>query len=202
MTTANGTTPRRNLESQLDRFDRILDGLADGLNGSVATAVKETVGQAVREAIPEGFRALARDPALAAALHGACPTPADLVFDGTAIRPVEPPRFPALTNLLTQMRRRAARRWHETRALAALAWHYCRRVLAVLLAVLLLGLAGYLTGPVLCGAFGAGLLASVSAAAAWQRWRRRQPTALADHLDVASPTSEPAASTTATTAAV
>jgi hypothetical protein len=40
---ANGRA-RKSLEGQLDQFDRILDGLADALNGSVADAVKDAVG--------------------------------------------------------------------------------------------------------------------------------------------------------------
>src|SRR5262249_1696240 len=38
MTTTNGTAEKKSLQSQLDRFDRILDGLADGLNEAVAAA--------------------------------------------------------------------------------------------------------------------------------------------------------------------
>ena len=39
-TTTNGRAERKSLAGQLDRLDRILDGLADGLNEAVATAVK------------------------------------------------------------------------------------------------------------------------------------------------------------------
>jgi hypothetical protein len=54
MTTTNSVsngTSRKNLASQLDRLDQILDGLADGLNDAVANAVKEAVTVAVQEAI-------------------------------------------------------------------------------------------------------------------------------------------------------
>lgn len=197
MTTTNGTTERKSLQSQLDRLDAILDGLADSLNDAVATAVRETIDQAVREAIPDGFRALTSDPAMAGALHGTCLPPAALIFDGAPIRPAEPPRFPALKELLMRVRRRAAQRWHQTRTLAALVCQYGKRVLAVLLVALLVGLAGYLAGPVLCGTFIAGLVVSASAVAAWQRWR--QPTVLAKQFDAASPTPEPAARITSTT---
>src|SRR3954452_20403638 len=64
---ANGRA-RKSLEHQLDRFDSILDGLANALNESVADAVKDAVGQAVREAVqavggevvahPQGAQAL------------------------------------------------------------------------------------------------------------------------------------------------
>jgi hypothetical protein len=53
--TTNGRGERKSLAGQLDRLDRILDGLADGLNEAVALAVKETVAAdeaaAVREAL-------------------------------------------------------------------------------------------------------------------------------------------------------
>ena len=202
MTTNNGTTTeRKTLKSQLDRFDAVLDGLAEGLNDAVAAAVRQTVDQTVREAIQDCFRAQASDPALATTLRGICPPPAELVFDSAPIRPAERPWFSALRNLLTHLHRRASQRWQQTRILAALVWHYCRRMLAVLLVIVLLGLAGYLAGPVLCGAFIAGLLASAGVAAAWRRWCRR-PSVLASQGDTTCPTPELAAATTATTAAV
>jgi hypothetical protein len=52
-TMMNARPPRKNLASQLDRLDLILDGLADGLNEAVATAVKEAVTVAVEAAIKE-----------------------------------------------------------------------------------------------------------------------------------------------------
>jgi hypothetical protein len=48
---ATNRRARKSLEGQFDRFDRILDGLADALNESVADAVRDAVGQAVREAV-------------------------------------------------------------------------------------------------------------------------------------------------------
>jgi hypothetical protein len=49
-TTVNGRE-RKSLAEQLDRLDRILDGLAEGLNEAVAMAVKEAIGLAVKEAV-------------------------------------------------------------------------------------------------------------------------------------------------------
>jgi hypothetical protein len=49
----NGRGERKSLAGQLDRLDRILDGLADGLNEAVALAVKETVAAAVEVAVRE-----------------------------------------------------------------------------------------------------------------------------------------------------
>ena len=57
---------RPSLSEQLDRLDRILDGLAGALNESVADAVKAAVGpaaqEAVRSALADG-RALVPRPA-------------------------------------------------------------------------------------------------------------------------------------------
>jgi hypothetical protein len=53
MRTSTNGTPRKTLESQIDRLDRILDGLANALQEAVTTAVKEGVSQVVREALRE-----------------------------------------------------------------------------------------------------------------------------------------------------
>src|SRR4051812_27446781 len=49
-TSSNGQV-RKSLGEQIDRLDRILDGLAEGLNEAVAAAVQEAVGVAVKEAV-------------------------------------------------------------------------------------------------------------------------------------------------------
>jgi hypothetical protein len=49
----NGQVGRKNLASQLDRLDSILDVLSDGLNEAVATVVQEAVGKAVELAVKE-----------------------------------------------------------------------------------------------------------------------------------------------------
>jgi hypothetical protein len=52
MTLTNTTQPpRKNLASQIDRLDSILDGLAENLNEAVATAVQQAVAAAVQEAV-------------------------------------------------------------------------------------------------------------------------------------------------------
>src|ERR1700722_13395261 len=52
-TSSNGHVARKNLASQLDRLDSILDVLSDGLNEAVATVVQEAVGKAVELAVKE-----------------------------------------------------------------------------------------------------------------------------------------------------
>jgi hypothetical protein len=101
---ANGRA-RKSLEGQLDRFDRILDGLADALNESVADAVKDAVGQAVREAVQAVVAELVANPDVArtqAAAHGLSAPPA-------------PPPEPAAPRGPT-WRDRLRARWHRLRS--------------------------------------------------------------------------------------
>src|SRR5215472_5821017 len=70
MNTVSNASPRKNLASQLDRLDRILDGLADGLNEAVAAAVKEAVGVAVEEAVKGLVAEVLANPELLAKLAG------------------------------------------------------------------------------------------------------------------------------------
>src|SRR2546421_5860725 len=99
--TANGRA-RKSLEHQLDRFDSILDGLANALNESVADAVRDAVGQAVREAVQAVVAELVANPDVARALaaaHGLNPPPAP---------PPQPaaPRGPGLRERITAPWRR------------------------------------------------------------------------------------------------
>ena len=48
---ANGRAERKSLANQIDRLDRILDGLADGLNQAVVASVKEAVTEVVSKAV-------------------------------------------------------------------------------------------------------------------------------------------------------
>ena len=68
-TAFNGRQPpnhqqRKQLSDQLDRFDTILDGLAEGLQGAITDAAREGTRVAVREAI----HGILADPALRAVL--------------------------------------------------------------------------------------------------------------------------------------
>jgi hypothetical protein len=65
----NGQT-RKTLASQLDRLDKILDGLGEGLNDAVAQAVREAVGLAVQEAVQAVLTELLTNPALREQLQG------------------------------------------------------------------------------------------------------------------------------------
>jgi len=60
----NGHGQRKQLSSQLDRLDTILDGLAEALNESVADAVKDVVGQVVKESVETTIREVLGNPTL------------------------------------------------------------------------------------------------------------------------------------------
>src|SRR4051794_12989128 len=66
---ANGRE-RKSLAGQIDRLDRVLDGLADNLNEAVADAVKAAVGAAVREAVAGVLTEVLTNPKFVAALRG------------------------------------------------------------------------------------------------------------------------------------
>jgi hypothetical protein len=61
---------RKTLASQLDRLDRILDGLSESLDQAVAQAVREAVGLAVREAVQAVLAELLTNPLLCEQLQG------------------------------------------------------------------------------------------------------------------------------------
>src|SRR3954452_9425712 len=99
---------RKSLEHQLDRFDSILDGLANALNESVADAVKDAVGHAVREAVQAVVAELGATPQVAQALaaaHGFVPPATTPVVSVPRPTPQPPaPRGPTL-------RERSGARW-------------------------------------------------------------------------------------------
>jgi hypothetical protein len=101
---ANGRA-RKSLEGQLDRFDRILDGLADALNESVADAVRDAVGQAVREAVQAVVAELVANPDVARALAAA---------HGLTAQKAAPPAPAAPRGPTWRDRLRA--RWHRLRS--------------------------------------------------------------------------------------
>jgi hypothetical protein len=105
MSPASNGRVRKSLEGQLDRFDSILDGLADALNGSVADAVKDAVGQAVREAVQAVVAELVANPDVAKALAAAHGLTA----------PTAPPPAPAMPRG-PSWRERVVARWHRLRS--------------------------------------------------------------------------------------
>jgi hypothetical protein len=75
-TTNTNGRDRKSLAEQIDRLDRILDGLAEALNEAVASAVKEAVGAAVKEVVQAILEEVLTNPAVVDRLRGAA-TPGD-----------------------------------------------------------------------------------------------------------------------------
>src|SRR5262245_56120340 len=62
--TANDRPRRKTLADQLDRLDRVIDDLSEGLNQAVATAVERGVTAAVQQAVGGLIQAAATNPEL------------------------------------------------------------------------------------------------------------------------------------------
>src|SRR6476619_6961806 len=98
MSTTHLNGQRKTLATQLDRLDRILDGLAEALNEAVADAVRQSVAATVGEAVQAAVKEVLMHPELLrAAAATAAPVPAPAV---------EAPKKPsALRRLLESARR-------------------------------------------------------------------------------------------------
>jgi hypothetical protein len=66
---------RKSLSEQIDRLDKILDGLAQALNGAVADAVTQAVSLAVKEAVQTVLTEVLSNPDLRAQLQGSADAP-------------------------------------------------------------------------------------------------------------------------------
>jgi hypothetical protein len=66
---------RKSLSEQIDRLDKILDGLAEALNGAVADAVTQAVSLAVKEAVQTVLTEVLSNPDLRAQLQGSAAAP-------------------------------------------------------------------------------------------------------------------------------
>src|SRR5215475_8195524 len=84
--TTNGRTARPTLATQIDRLDRLPDGLSENLTEAVADAVKAAVVQAVQTVLTE----ILTNPAVLAKLRDALPpprpTPKAVVVNGPRLR--------------------------------------------------------------------------------------------------------------------
>ena len=67
----NGNTPRKSLSNQLDRLDKILDGLDGALTGAITEAVKDAVSSAVGEAVRATLMEVMTNPDILALVRGA-----------------------------------------------------------------------------------------------------------------------------------
>jgi hypothetical protein len=79
---------RKSLASQLDRLDRIIDVLAEGLNEAVADIVRQTVASAVQQTVEAVLREVLSRPEVLRAL---APPPAVSVAQPAPVQPVRGP---------------------------------------------------------------------------------------------------------------
>jgi hypothetical protein len=70
---SNGRRP--SLNEQINRLDKILDGLSEGLNGAIVDAVKSTVGAVVKEAVQAVLLELLANPEVLTRLQPAAEAP-------------------------------------------------------------------------------------------------------------------------------
>jgi hypothetical protein len=160
---------RKSLSEQIDRLDKILDGLAEALNGAVADAVTQAVGLAVKEAVQTVLTEVLSNPDLRAQFQGSAVAPANTPVAG-------PPRARSIMNrvgkavtrftswcsvrlrALRQVSRRIVQqvRWVATDLAARVS--SLRLLVPPLAAALVLGvatgIAAYCAGPWLAGVVG------------------------------------------------
>jgi hypothetical protein len=87
---------RKSLSEQIDRLDKILDGLAQALNGAVADAVTQAVSLTVNEAVQTVLTEVLSNPDLRAHLQG------------SAVAPVAAGNDPAIRSAATSLVNRVA----------------------------------------------------------------------------------------------
>jgi hypothetical protein len=87
---------RKSLSEQIDRLDRILDGLAEALNGAVADAVTQAVSLAVKEAVQTVLTEVLSNPELRAQLQG------------STVAPIATNAYPATRSTATSLVHRVA----------------------------------------------------------------------------------------------
>jgi hypothetical protein len=75
VSSSNGQAQRKTLASQLDRLDKILDVLSDGINETVTDVVREAVTVAVKQTLETVVHELLNRPEILKALVPQQPTP-------------------------------------------------------------------------------------------------------------------------------
>jgi hypothetical protein len=162
---------RKSLSEQIDRLDRILDGLAEALNGAVADAVTQAVSLAVKEAVQTVLTEVLSNPDLRAQLQGRAVAPiaagTDPAIRSTATSLVDRVAQTAahLANwctarlhALAQLGRRAVQQVGRVATDLLARVHGLRLFVRPLAAALLLGVAtgvaAYCAGPWLAGVVG------------------------------------------------
>jgi hypothetical protein len=186
-TMLTNTKVRKSLSEQIDRLDKILDGLASALNGAVADAVTQAVSLAVKEAVQTVLTEVLDNPDLRAQLQGSAIAPANTPLAGLPpARSIVNWVGRTLTGIaswcsarlraLSQVSRRIVQhvRWVATDLLARV--QSLRLFVPPLAAALLLGVAtgvaAYCVGPWLAGLVGGAGSLGLRLAVRMQRFLR------------------------------
>ena len=111
--TTNGRMPRKNLSDQLDRLDRILDGLDGALAGAITEAVKDAVSTSVAEAVRVTLIEIVTNPDVIALLRGGIPAAPQATSESN-------PKVPSRVTLVDRIRQgiSAAWKWSLTKVKA------------------------------------------------------------------------------------
>jgi hypothetical protein len=162
---------RKSLSEQIDRLDKILDGLAEALNGAVADAVTQAVSLAVKEAVQTVLTEVLSNPNLRAQLQGSAVAPiapgTDTATRSTTTRLVDRVAqnaaylanwCTARLHVLAQLGRRAVQQVRRIATDLFARLQGLRLLVPPLAAALLLGVgtgvAAYCVGPWLAGVVG------------------------------------------------
>jgi hypothetical protein len=180
---------RKSLSEQIDRLDKILDGLAEALNGAVADAVTQAVSLAVKEAVQTVLIEVLSNPDLRAQLQGSAvaPIPAGtnpaIRSTGTSLVDRVAQKAAHLANWCTarlhalaqfgrravqQVSRVAANLFARVQGLRV----YVRPLAAALLLGVATGVAAYCVGPWLAGVVGGAGSLGLRLAVRMQRFLR------------------------------
>ena len=111
--TTNGRMPRKNLSDQLDRLDRILDGLDGALAGAITEAVKDAVSTSVAEAVRVTLIEIVTNPDVIALFRGGIPAAPQATSESN-------PKVPSRVTLVDRIRQgiSAAWKWSLTKVKA------------------------------------------------------------------------------------
>ena len=177
--TVNNGKIRRTLADQIDRLDRVLDGLADSLNEAVATTVKEAAGSAVQEAVRQALVEVLTNPDVLALIGGIARANGSPQITPDEVPPVTESRsgFGERLGTLGEWAGRQVRAARSACARAAAAggrclgslgarlvplWHFRKEVVVALAVGATAGLVAYMAGPWVGGLL-SGLAAFASA---------------------------------------
>ena len=102
----NGKPQRKNLSTQIDRLDAMLDGLDQGLQGAITDAVKDAVSVAVVEAVRATVMEIVTNPDVIALLRGSITPEAPRSIEPQQTEPIKPQQMEPKPSLVSRIRER------------------------------------------------------------------------------------------------